>query len=295
VDPGGLTFNSFFFEGGYWEFANLVPKPKPPGPPSLPGEEKKKRWQMPKLPKAQKPLPNVDSSPPKPNGEVKEPLLRIREIKPASPANRLSGPMLVNPYRIRTLQSEIDRSKGKKRDDLGYLTHNQRTHRKKRIRRLLKRIERIVDDTHRKMITVLIKKFALVLIPKFSVKGMIGRGAHRVISRKSVANLIRWKHYQFRKRLMAKAKFTACSVIEINEAYTSKTCTGCGKIDHNLGGKRVFRCSNPRCTNKKSPRDANGARNSWIRYAVRFIEGHQFVFSKKRSVVYADAKYFLSR
>jgi transposase len=46
--------------------------------------------------------------------------------------------------------------------------------------------------------------------------------------------------------------------IEVNEAYTSKTCGKCGFIDYELGSNHIYNC--PKCKNKLD-RDVNAARN----------------------------------
>ena len=274
LDPGAVTFMSLFSDDGYCEVGKLL------------GEKKRKRkgkrsWKLPKFPKPPRvPPPHALQQP------GTRPQMRIREIKKKADANRLKGPLAVNAYRIRTLQSEIDQSLGKKINEPGYLTCKQRGNRHRLIRRLWKRTVRIVDDIHRKLIAMIVNQFAVILIPNFNVSGMIRRGDHRVIGKKSVANLLRWAHYRFRTRLINAAKYTACSVIVVNEAYTSKTCTRCGELNESLGGNRKFHCKS---CGIKLPRDANGARNILIRFLLRFIEGYNF-FTKTNSAVNSSAR-----
>ena len=52
----------------------------------------------------------------------------------------------------------------------------------------------------------------------------------------------------------------SCNVIEVNEAYTSKTCSKCGKLQ-NIGSKKIFRC---KC-GLEMARDLNGARNIFLK------------------------------
>ncbi len=64
---------------------------------------------------------------------------------------------------------------------------------------------------------------------------------------KSVRMMCTWYHYAFRELIKAKAAlFPWCSVIEVNEAYTSKTCEECGHIHKELVfNKKFFDC--PEC------------------------------------------------
>ena len=48
------------------------------------------------------------------------------------------------------------------------------------------------------------------------------------------------------------------------EEYTSKTCGCCGKINHKLGGSKVFRCEEFQVV---MDRDGNGARNILLKNA----------------------------
>ena len=67
-----------------------------------------------------------------------------------------------------------------------------------------------------------------------------------------------WRHADFRRRLLHRAKGTTCEVIIQNEAYTSKTCSQCDKINVKLGGLEVFKCAN---CGYNAHRDLNGAVN----------------------------------
>ena len=52
----------------------------------------------------------------------------------------------------------------------------------------------------------------------------------------------------------------------ITEEYTSKTCTDCGKINKNLGGKEEFKCG--KC-GLEIDRDINTSRNICIKNIER--------------------------
>jgi putative transposase len=47
---------------------------------------------------------------------------------------------------------------------------------------------------------------------------------------------------RFRELLISKAEEEGKKVVVVGEAYTSKTCSGCGWIDDRLGGKKLFKC-----------------------------------------------------
>lgn len=52
----------------------------------------------------------------------------------------------------------------------------------------------------------------------------------------------------------------ACEVYSVNEAYTSKTCSFCGKI-HDIGSKKILSCG----CGATVDRDLTGARNILLR------------------------------
>ena len=51
--------------------------------------------------------------------------------------------------------------------------------------------------------------------------------------------MLGWAHYRFRQRLVAKAEEFGVRIIIQNEAYTSKTCSWCGK-NQKIGGLRCI-------------------------------------------------------
>ena len=49
--------------------------------------------------------------------------------------------------------------------------------------------------------------------------------------------MMTWAHGRFRTRLISKAEEFGKEVKIVGEAYTSKTCSHCGWINQNLGGR----------------------------------------------------------
>ena len=86
----------------------------------------------------------------------------------------------------------------------------------------------------------------------------------RTIGKNTTRRMLMWAHYKFKMRLMEKAKHHGKLVVIVNEAYTSKTCTSCGSLNPKLGGSKTFRCVSAAC-GAQLDRDANGARNIWLR------------------------------
>jgi transposase len=59
-----------------------------------------------------------------------------------------------------------------------------------------------------------------------------------------------------------------CEVREVDEAWTSKTCSrGCGKENMKLGGNEVFTCIDHTCNFIICDRDVNGGKNIALKNA----------------------------
>ncbi len=86
------------------------------------------------------------------------------------------------------------------------------------------------------------------------------RGA-RKIRKKSVRQMLTFAHYRFKQFLKRKAFESGKVVLDVNEAYTSKTCSWTGEVDHKLGGAKVVVGSD----GKRMDRDLNGARGIFLR------------------------------
>ena len=138
----------------------------------------------------------------------------------------------------------------------------------KHICRLRLKIRNKIDDCHKKLAKYLCENYRVVLLPRFNASQMvvkIGRGRkRRVINTKTVRQMMCWSHYRFRQRLQHKKReYPWCNVVECAEPYTSKTCTNCGWINHNLGAAKVFNCK--QC-GLEIDRDVGGARNILLRF-----------------------------
>jgi putative transposase len=123
-----------------------------------------------------------------------------------------------------------------------------------------RKIAHLQNEIHRKAIAFFTHEFDVIIIPPFEVSRMINRKT-RKIRQKTVRQMLNWAHYRFRQRLIAKAEELGVHIIIQNEAYTSKTCSWCGKIQK-IGGSEVYNCKNCRTV---MDRDENGARGIFLR------------------------------
>jgi putative transposase len=143
------------------------------------------------------------------------------------------------------------------------VNHRKRYRLRRAALRIRRKIRRIVDDLHRKLIKWLCSNYRVIIIPTFETQQMVKRG-HRRLNSKTAKAMCTWSHFRFRTNLSHKASSMAgVRVITTTEEYTSKTCGGCGTVNDKLGGKKRFTC---KACAFCSDRDFNGARNILIRY-----------------------------
>lgn len=132
---------------------------------------------------------------------------------------------------------------------------------RKQREKLRLRVKHLVDEVHWKTVRFLLDNYDNILIPVFEVQSMI-RKVDRKIRKKVVRQMLSWRHYEFRQRLMFKAKQENKNVFVVGEEYTTKTCTQCFAINPNVGGSKTFKCL---CCGLQADRDAMGSRNIFIK------------------------------
>ncbi|NER01880.1 MAG: transposase [Okeania sp. SIO3C4] len=110
---------------------------------------------------------------------------------------------------------------------------------KKAANRLRSKIRNLVDELHHKAALFLVKNFDVILLPTFEVSQMTTKSSRKLRS-KSVRQMLNWAHYRFELFLKHKAAEYNKIVLDVCEAYTSKTVSWTGEILNNLGGKKVI-------------------------------------------------------
>lgn len=118
------------------------------------------------------------------------------------------------------------------------------------------KVQNLISEMHHKVSNILVRCFDRIIIPEFSAKGTI----LNKLRSKTCRSMLTWAHSKFRELLTQKAFEYSAEVIFQNEAYTSKTCSFCGKL-HNIGSKKILKCS----CGAKIDRDWNGARGIFLR------------------------------
>ena len=139
---------------------------------------------------------------------------------------------------------------------------------KQRKRRMMKaswkirsKIRSLIAEIHHKTARFLCLNFKTVLIPTFETSKMVKK-----LRSKTARAMLTWSHFGFKTFLKHKASELGTTVVEVNEAYTSKTCGKCGQLN-NIGSKPMLKC---RC-GLNIDRDLNGARNILLRFLTEAL------------------------
>ena len=126
--------------------------------------------------------------------------------------------------------------------------------------RMRLRIESLVQELHRQAARFLVDSFDVILLPTFETSEMVERGRRRIRS-KTVRNLLSLAHYRFKLFIRNKAVETGAIVLDVNEAYTTKTVSWTGDVLESLGGASVVVAQD----GERMDRDYNGARGIYLR------------------------------
>ena len=133
---------------------------------------------------------------------------------------------------------------------------------RKAAKRLQWRIKDLVTELHWKVGTYLVQNYDVILLPTFETQQMSSRAKRRLRS-KTVRSMLTFSHFQFKLRLKHLAAKYGKTVIDVNEAYTSKTASWTGEIKVNLGSAKTITSQGVTLD-----RDVNGARGILLRALV---------------------------
>lgn len=122
--------------------------------------------------------------------------------------------------------------------------------------RLRRRIQNLVSELHKKVAAWLCKHFETIYLPTFETQEMVTK-----LRSKTARAMLTWAHYRFKLTLRDMAGVYGSRVIDVNEAYTSKTCSVCGHIQQ-IGSREYWLCS--QCGTEHD-RDQNGARGIFLK------------------------------
>lgn len=126
-------------------------------------------------------------------------------------------------------------------------------------KKYMKKLNDCIDDFHWQTVKSLTSTYGHVLLPHFESQEMKQQRLSRGLNR----DLDIFKHYKFKRKLYFKARLSNTRVYDVNESYTTKTCTNCGVLNNTVGSKTVFDCDS---CGLRIDRDTNGSRNIFLKH-----------------------------
>jgi transposase len=112
-----------------------------------------------------------------------------------------------------------------------------------------------IDDLHKKMSSMLVKKFETINIGKISTKSIVSN-ENSTTSIVTKRRLLTLSFYNFLDRLKITGTKYMCNINLISEYKTSMTCNNCCNENPNLGSNKIYDCV--KCK-MKMDRDINSA------------------------------------
>lgn len=171
-------------------------------------------------------------------------------------------------YLIKPLQNKIDAVMAQLQLAIGREQKSRIMDKKRELKKLHTKMKRIINNIHCDFSNELVKTNKLVVLGDMKTAKIVNKTKKKGLPKKANRDLIEWRHNEFKKRLIDRAKGSGCKVVIQDEAYTSKTCGRCGRMKDNLGSAETFVCDTCRY---ETHRDVNGARNILRKYTKHFV------------------------
>jgi putative transposase len=165
-------------------------------------------------------------------------------------------------YKIEKLCRDIDiiiSKQYKKKEGKYKYNHQKRRALRKALHRKIKYLDNIKEDLHNKSVKYLCDNYGKIIIPPFETQKMV---SNIKLDSKTSRNLMCISYYKFLSKLKSRCIEYNIDLVIRPEYYTSKTCTKCGNIKHDLKNADIYICKN---CGIKIDRDTNGARNILLR------------------------------
>ncbi len=112
----------------------------------------------------------------------------------------------------------------------------------KAIPRLSAKIKNLIDELHWKTARFLCENFSVILMATYEIKQMVEEN-NRKIRTKTVRSILGFNNFKFKQRLKWIAKKLGKMVLDVCEAYTSKTHPQTGQVK-NIGSAKWIKLQN---------------------------------------------------
>tara|TARA_B100000497_G_C7672595_1_gene405997 strand:- start:61 stop:1284 length:1224 start_codon:yes stop_codon:yes gene_type:complete len=145
--------------------------------------------------------------------------------------------------------------------EIYYLKKRRVSNKRKALTKREFKKENLINELHWKTINDLIESNDVIFYGDIKSHNIVNGGKNKRLNKDS--NDL--KFYQFKQRLEYKALINRKLIVSVNEAYTSKTCSNCGKINDPKSSE-VYYCSG---CNKKVGRDENASKNILLKGLIQ--------------------------
>ncbi len=108
------------------------------------------------------------------------------------------------------------------------------------LKKLHLKLKTFVDDIHLKLSSHLVKSYRFVALGKIPVSQIVKKDRPKHLNKRANRDLLCWRHYNFRQRLLHRATESDCHVVVQDESYTSMTCGKCGTRNSTLGASETI-------------------------------------------------------
>jgi len=130
---------------------------------------------------------------------------------------------------------------------------------REKIIRVRKKIYYYKKELHHQVNNLVVKGSTLILYPKLDTQKLTLK-ENRQLRTKTVRQMLNLGHCEAFEQLKYKCFEHGCELLEVSEAYTTKTCPCCGSMV-TCSNQRIFNCN----CGFKAERDLNGAENILLR------------------------------
>lgn len=159
----------------------------------------------------------------------------------------------INKHRAKIFQEQSNLTQLKKIKSKTYKQYKLFTRTKYNYYFLIQKLKNYIKELHQQTCNYLVKYYDKIIIPNFNTKQMTK--SNNTFWNKMISGL---NHFEFRERLINKAKEYGKKVIVVSEYYTSKTCCNCYNYNHSLEKSKIFKCNH---CHKEFDRDGNASYN----------------------------------
>ena len=122
--------------------------------------------------------------------------------------------------------------------------------------RMRLRIQHLVNELHTKVAVWLCQHFETIYLPTFETSQMVTK-----LRSKTARAMLTWAHYRFKTTLKHLAEVYQSRIVDVNEAYTSKTCSVCGHVQE-IGSREQWVCASCQTAHD---RDNNASRGIFLK------------------------------